>query len=69
MNKPDSAIKFRNFCFNKKLSAKDIATILHVQVGTIYKYWSGKISVPDSSKKTLEKQLGLDIYDIFFKEL
>ena len=69
MNKPDWAIKFRNFCFNNKLAAKDIAEILFVKPATVYKYWAGDISVPDESKKMLEKKTGLDIYEIFFKEL
>ena len=67
--RPDWAIKFRNFCFNNDLRATDIAEMLHVQIGTVYKYWGGLIAVPDSSKKILEKEAGLDIYDTFFKEL
>lgn len=68
-NKPDYAIKFRNFCFNNDLRATDIAEALHVRTATVYKYWAGDISVPDDSKKVLEKEFGLDIYDTFFKEL
>ena len=68
-NKPDWAIKFRNFCFNNDIRAKDIATILHLRTATVYKYWSGQIAVPDDSKKILEREYGLDIYDTFFKEL
>lgn len=67
--KPDSAIKFRNFCFNKKLSATDIAEALYLRTATVYKYWSGDIAVPDENKKILEEKFGLDIYDIFYKEL
>jgi hypothetical protein len=69
MPKPDWAIKFRNFCFNKNLKAKDIANLLHIQTATVYKYWAGDISVPDCNKKLLEQEIGLDIYDIFYKEL
>lgn len=69
MNKPDWAIKFRNFCFNNNLQAQDVADILHVQKATVYKYWGGHSPVPDQSKKILEKETGLDIYDTFFKEL
>lgn len=69
MNKPDWAIKFRNFCFNNNLKAKDIADILHVQTATVYTYWGGRSPVPDQSKKILEQEVGLDIYDTFFKEL
>lgn len=67
--KPDYAIKFRNFCFDNDLRATDIAEALHVRTATVYKYWAGIISVPDDSKKVLEKEFGLDIYDTFFKEL
>lgn len=69
MNKPDWAIKFRNFCFNNNLKAKDVAEILHLQTATVYKYWAGDSTVPDQSKKVLEREVGLDIYDIFYKEL
>ena len=64
-----SAIKFRNFCFNNELRANDIAECLNVSVATIYKYWSGSVAVPDTSKKILEEKFGLNIYDTFFKEL
>ena len=67
--KPDWAIKLRKFCYNNNLTAKDLAEILNVKVPTVYKYWSGDISIPDDSKKKLEEELGLDIYDTFFKEL
>lgn len=69
MSKPDYAVKFRNFCFNNRLTAKDIANMLHVKAGTVYKYWAGDIQVPDDAKKILEREAGLDIYDTFFKEL
>lgn len=67
-NKPVWTIKFRNFCFNNDLKAKDISEILGVQTATVYKYWSGSITVPDESKKILEKEVGLDIYEVFFNE-
>lgn len=66
--KPISAIKFRNFCFNNNLESKDIAEKLGVKYTTIYKYWSGRTPVPDESKKILEKEFGLDIYEVFFNE-
>lgn len=61
-----SAIKFRLWCKNNKLSAQTIADTLNVQRGTVYAYWAGKVSVPDESKKKLEKALGLPIYETFF---
>lgn len=67
-NKPIYAIKFRNFCFNNDLQARDIAKLLNVKVSTIYKYWSGNVLVPDESKKILEQKIGLDIYDTFYNE-
>lgn len=67
-NKPVSAIKFRNFCFNNDLQAKDIAEMLHLRTATIYSYWSGRTAVPDDVKKTLEQKAGLDIYEVFFNE-
>ena len=69
VKRPIEAIKFRNFCHNHNLKATDIARILNVKTTTVYKYWSGRNSVPDESKKILEKEVGLDIYDIFYKEL
>ena len=68
MNKPNWAIKFRNFCFNNRLSAQDIADALHLQKSSIYKYWAGDVQVPDESKKILERKFGLDIYETFFNE-
>lgn len=67
-NKPIWAIKFRNFCFNNNLKAVTVAKMLSVQLGTVYKYWSGDIVVPDESKKILEKETGLDIYEVFYNE-
>ena len=65
-----SAIKFRNFCYNHDLKAKDLSEMLDQSVSTIYKYWSGKIAIPDDKKKILEEKAGLDIYEIFYsKEL
>lgn len=66
--KPIWAIKFRNFCFNKDLQAKDIANVLNVKTTTVYKYFAGVIAIPDDSKKILEKELGLDIYETFYNE-
>lgn len=67
-DKPVWAIKFRNFCFNNDLQAKDIAKILNVKTTTVYKYFSGSIAIPDSSKKTLEKELNLNIYETFYND-
>ena len=66
--KPIWAIKFRNFCFNNNLKSLDIAKKLDVKPSTIYKYWSGRIIVPDESKKILEKEFGLNIYETFYDE-
>ena len=66
--KPVWCIKFRNFCFNNHLSAGDIAKSLNLQVGSVYKYWSGVVAIPDENKKKLEKEFGLDIYDTFYNE-
>ena len=66
MKKDTSAIKFRLWCKNNKLSAQDIADVLHVKRNTVYSYWSGSFSVPDENKKILEQKLGLPIYEIFF---
>ena len=63
-----SAIKFRNFCINNDLKAKDLAEMLDQSVSTIYKYWSGRIAVPDDKKKILEEKAGLDIYEIFYRK-
>lgn len=66
MKKDISAIKFKLWCKNNKLSAQDIADVLKTKRSTVYGYWSGKFSVPDENKKILEQQLGLPIYEIFF---
>ena len=63
-----SAVKFRNFCSNNDLKAKDLAEMLDQSVSTIYKYWSGRIAVPDDKKKILEEKAGLDIYEIFYRK-
>ena len=63
-----SAIKFRNFCSNNDLKAKDLAEMLDQSVSTIYKYWSGRIAVPDDKKKILEEKAGLDIYEVFYRK-
>lgn len=68
VKKPIWAIKFRNYCFNNNLESKDLAEKLGVKHTTIYKYWSGRTPVPDVSKKILEKEFGLDIYETFFNE-
>jgi hypothetical protein len=67
--KPSYAIKFRNFCHNNNYRANDIAKILSVSPITVYGYWSGRAKVPDEYKIILEKEIGLDIYDTFYKEL
>lgn len=67
-NKPIWAIKFRKFCFNNDLKATDVAKILNLQTTSIYKYWNGSITVPDENKKILEKEIGLDIYEIFYND-
>ena len=67
-NKLVSAIKFRKFCYNNDLKAKDLAEMLDQSVWTIYKYWNGTISIPDDKKKTLAEKTGLDIYEIFYNE-
>ena len=67
-NRPVSAIKFRKFCYNNDLQAKDLAEMLDQSVSTIYKYWSGRIAVPDDKKKILAEKTGLDIYEIFYNE-
>lgn len=67
-DKPIWAIKFRKFCFNNNIKAIDIAKILNLQVSSVYKYWSGKVAVPDENKKILEQELGLDVYEVFYNE-
>jgi hypothetical protein len=42
--------------------------MLDQSVSTIYKYWSGRIAVPDDKKKILEEKAGLDIYEIFYRK-
>ena len=67
-NRPISAIKFRKFCYNNDLKAKDLAEMLDQSVSTIYKYWRGVIAIPDDKKKILEEKAGLNIYEIFYNE-
>lgn len=67
-NRPVSAIKFRKFCYNNDLQAKDLAEMLDQSVSTIYKYWSGRIAIPDDKKKILAEKTGLDIYEIFYND-
>ena len=67
-NRPVSAIKFHKFCRNNDLSAKDLAEMLDQSVSAIYKYWNGKITVPDDKKKILAEKTGLDIYEVFYNE-
>lgn len=66
MSKPIWSIKFALWCKNNGYSAQDIADILHLQRGTIYSYWSGVSPVSDESKKILEQEIGLPIYDTFY---
>lgn len=66
MKKPIYAIKLKNFCQNNGYTAQDIAEILNLRRGTVYKYFSGQIFVPDDAKKTLEQKMGLNVYDVFF---
>lgn len=68
MKKPVYAIKFKNFCQNAGYSAAAIADMLDVTKSTVYKYYSGRIAVPDEAKKILESKLGLNIYEVFFNE-
>jgi hypothetical protein len=67
-NKPIHAIKFRKYCKDNFISAKQIAKILHLNPKTIYCYWAGTIQVPDECKKIMEQKLGLPIYEIFYNE-
>lgn len=67
-NRATWAIKFRKFCHNNDLRAKDLAEMLDQSISTIYKYWAGKIAVPDDKKKILAEKTGLDIYEIFYNE-
>ena len=66
--KPIWAIKFKRFCEDHNISAKDVARALKVKTSTVYTYWQGKKKVPDEKKKILEKKLGLPIYETFFNE-
>lgn len=68
MKKPIYAIKFKNFCQNNGYLAQDIAEIINVKKATVYKYFSGRTVVPDEAKKKLEKEIGLNLYDVFFNE-
>ena len=67
-NRPISAIKFRKFCYNNDLKAKDLAEMLGQSVWTIYKYWDGTIAIPDDKKKILEEKAGMDIYEVFYRK-
>ena len=66
--KPISAIKFRNWCKDHGISAKQLALLLHLNIKTIYAFWSGDIQVSDQYKKILEKELKMPIYDIFLND-
>lgn len=68
MKKPIWSVKLRNYCFNHNFTAQDIADKLNVSKASIYKYWSGKVPVPDENKKILEQEIGLPIYETFFNE-
>lgn len=68
-DKPISAIKFRNYCKDNDITAKRLSKLLNVSIKTIYCYWAGVAQVPDNSKKIMEKEIGLDIYETFYKGL
>ena len=63
--KPTSAIKFKNYCTDNGISAKQLADVLGVTVKAVYKYWAGTAQVSDYSKKLLEEKLNIPIYEIF----
>ena len=67
-DKPIWAIKFRNYCKDNGISAKLLSNLLHLNLKTIYCFWSGEIQVSDHYKKILEKELNMPIYDIFLNE-
>jgi transcriptional regulator with XRE-family HTH domain len=67
-DKPISAIKFKNYCVDNGISAKQIAKILNITVKAVYCYWSGVNQVPDYAKKLLEQKLNMPIYEIFLNE-
>lgn len=68
MRKPVWAIKLKRFCEDYNISAEEVAKALNLSRASIYMYWSGRVPVPDQHKKTLEKKLGLPIYETFFNE-
>lgn len=66
--KPIHAIKFRNYCKDNGITAKQLALLLHLNIKTIYAFWAGEIQVSDHYKKVLEKELNMPIYDIFLND-
>ena len=66
--KPIHAIKFRNYCKDNGVTAKQLALLLHLNTKTIYAMWAGEIQVSDHYKKVLEKELKMPIYDIFLND-
>lgn len=68
MKKPVWARKLKRFCEDNEISAQEVATAINKTTATVYKYWQGKIPVPDETKKALEKKLGLPIYETFYNE-
>lgn len=67
-DKPISAIKFRNYCKDKGISAKLLSTVLNVTPRTVYGFWSGEFQVSDNYKMILEKDLNIPVYDIFLND-
>lgn len=67
-DKPISAIKFKNYCKDNGISAKQIAKVLNISIKAVYCYWSGVNQVPDYAKKLLEEKLNMPIYEIFLND-
>ena len=67
-DKPIWAIKFRNYCKDNGITAKQISLLLHLNERTVYSFWSGENQVSDHYKKVLEKELKMPIYDIFLND-
>ena len=67
-NKPTWAIKFKNYCTDNDISAKRLAKLLNISIKTVYCYWAGVAQVPDYSKKIMEQELNVPIYEIFLNE-
>ena len=66
--KPISAIKFRNYCKDNDISAKRLSKLLNISIKTVYCYWAGAAQVPDYSKKIMEQELNMPIYEIFLND-